>query len=43
VAESVKRYWLHFFSFFELSVQDRRELRAMALVPWLAEVERARV
>ena len=31
VAQSIKRYWLHFFGFFEMSVEQRQELRALAL------------
>ena len=31
VAESIGRYWLHFFGFFEMSVAERLELRAIAL------------
>lgn len=30
VALSVRRYWLHFFGFFEVTVDERRELRALA-------------
>ena len=31
VAESVPRYWLHFFGFFALSEAERQELRRLAL------------
>jgi len=31
LAESIRRYWLHFFGFFELTATQRRELRALAL------------
>eukprot|EP00322_Chrysochromulina_rotalis_P016166 CAMPEP_0115862460 /NCGR_PEP_ID=MMETSP0287-20121206/18185_1 /TAXON_ID=412157 /ORGANISM="Chrysochromulina rotalis, Strain UIO044" /LENGTH=211 /DNA_ID=CAMNT_0003316877 /DNA_START=198 /DNA_END=833 /DNA_ORIENTATION=+ len=30
LAESICRYWLHFFGFFEMTVDQRRELRALA-------------
>ena len=31
VAESIRRYWLHFFGFFEMTVAERLELRTLAL------------
>jgi len=31
LAESIGRYWLHFFGFFEMTGEQRRELRGLAL------------
>ena len=31
VSGSLARYWLHFFGFFPLTAEQRRELRALAL------------
>ena len=36
---SIRRYWLHFFGFFELTLAQRRELRALALPGTMAESE----
>ena len=35
---SIRRYWLHFFGFFELTLAQRRELRALALPGAMAEL-----
>lgn len=32
LAQSIRRYWLHFFGFFELSVEERRRLKSIALL-----------